>query len=71
MVQVLPPLAFFVYSDLLQLEYPVHRQNPEIDQVFLLSIGRVVEFHVRKVTISVDGASEINVIIGELEVVAV
>ena len=60
-----------VDARLLDRELTGDGHDPEIDQIFLARIRRVVEFHVGKETIAVDGAGEIDVVERELQLIAV
>src|ERR1700731_2203226 len=60
-----------INAGLANLQLAVLRDDPEIDQVFLLCILRIVEFHVGKEAVAVDRAGEIDVVVSELQMLAV
>src|SRR5450631_3854468 len=62
---------FLVDAGFLHLQLAVLRNDPEIDQVFSLWILRVMKFHVRKETVTVDRSGEVDIVITQFQVLTV
>src|SRR5665213_2226380 len=53
-----------VDAGLLDLQLAVLGYDPEVDQVFFLRVLCIVELHVGKKAVTIDGAGEVDVAIG-------
>lgn len=60
-----------VNADLLYLQLPIGRDHPEIDEVSLLRILRIVKLDVGEETVAVDGTREIDIIEDQFELLRI